>query len=103
MSFTTSLFGGGPDCFGTTGFDFVSFRFVEAFGAGGGGGASAAGMSAVFVASEPPQPARATATPTISAERWLRAITARQGSEPHRRAVAGARSGNPGRARLGGG
>src|SRR3954471_19630108 len=82
MSFTTSFFGGGPLCFGTTGFDFVSFRFVEALGAGGGAGASAAGMSAVLVASEPPQPATAIAAPASRAGRWLRLITVRQASEP---------------------
>src|SRR4051794_17016246 len=82
MSFTTSFFGGAPVCFGTTGFDFVSFRFVDALGAAGAAGAGAAGISAGLVASDPPQPATAMAAPASSAGRWVRLITARQASEP---------------------
>src|SRR4051794_16718939 len=74
MSFTTSFFGGAPVCFGTTGFDFVSFRLVDAFGAGGAAGAAPAGIWAVLVGSEPPQPVTAMAAPASTAVRWVRLI-----------------------------
>src|SRR4051812_22548610 len=84
MSFTSSFVGGLPVCLGTWGFDFVSFRFVDACGVvtGFGGGPLADGMSAVVALLSLPQPATVTATRTSAAEMWLRVITAAQASEP---------------------
>src|SRR5690242_9677688 len=82
MSFTTSFFGGGPVCLGTAGFAFVSFRFVDALGAGGALGAGPAGMSAVVaLPPPPPHPATAIAAAASRAGRWMR-LTDRQASEP---------------------
>src|SRR3954454_6166902 len=84
MSLVTSFVGGLPVCFGTCGFDFVSFRFVEALGVatGFGAGPLALGMSAVVALLSSPQPAAASAATATTAEMWLRRITAAQASEP---------------------
>src|SRR3954451_15681086 len=84
MSLTTSFFGGGPFCFGTAGFVFVSFRFVDAFGVAVAGvpGGGPAGMPAVVaLPPPPPQPATASAATASRTERWTRVVTDGQASD----------------------
>src|SRR5437764_13094618 len=96
MSFTTSFFGGGPLGFGTTGFDFVSLRLVEACGGGGVVGAGPAGICA-GLASEPPQPATASEATASSVGMWERLITAAQASDPAVRRLRARSRGSAGR------
>src|SRR5205085_5081751 len=76
MSFTTSFLGGGPFGFGTAGFDFVSLRFVDAFGVEGAAGPGPAGMAAGLALPPPPPPqpastASATAATSIESLRVM--------------------------------